>query len=123
MNRLRLLRLISLFVVMPNYPHSVCRMGAPICRAWRVLLAHAVIYRQSMLSNIEGPKRRTAARGLSCSASPAGSYRSESERDVRRSHFARLLSGLIGLLVLSGCQQQDAPITSAPPPHRTSITA
>lgn len=42
---------------------------------------------------------------------------------MRQSHFARLLSGLIGLLILSGCHQQDATITSSPSPHRTSITA
>jgi len=42
---------------------------------------------------------------------------------VRQSHFARLLSGLIGLLVLCSCHQQDASVTRSPPPHQTSITA
>ncbi|MGV2293209.1 extracellular solute-binding protein [Trinickia sp. YCB016] len=40
-----------------------------------------------------------------------------------RSAVRWLLSGLIGLLLLGGCHQQDATDASAAPPHRTSITA
>jgi len=48
---------------------------------------------------------------------------SESESDLRRIQFAWLLSGLIGLQLLSGCHQQDASTASTAVPHQTSITA
>jgi multiple sugar transport system substrate-binding protein/raffinose/stachyose/melibiose transport system substrate-binding protein len=40
-----------------------------------------------------------------------------------RSAIVWLLSGLIGLLLLGGCQQQDASTAGTAPPPRTSITA
>lgn len=57
------------------------------------------------------------------SQAPPARTEPECERDVRQGRFARLLSGLIGLLVLCSCHQQDAPITNSSSPHRTSITA
>lgn len=44
-------------------------------------------------------------------------------RQNPQNHFARLLSGLIGVLVLWGCQQQDVSTTRSTSPHPTRITA